>query len=376
MNTQLLSRILSHLRGVTFLALLSLAASDAGAASASAATKLSPLVADEQTMRLFEFGVMALVAAFVVIFVLGSRSNLMLAREVAAKLEQAVSMQFAQVGTGGGKKLVRDGQSYFWFYATGRKYTSGIMVLMDFAKRMDVFSYTSSFMTSPQKDRVIMYLPITSDVNMEPMSLLLVTKKELARLRELNDGAALKAAETFAVQAMGVSGLPSDFVAMSEHPDIVTALLPDSICAIILENAKFVNSVHVAENGTARWDSQSRASSRLVRVDFNLPTRRSLLPEVVESMVKVALHLVDAAAETKLTVAAKKKAMEIRRKADQEVERIQQKKRAEEAAARRLEKRKEEEEAVGKMSREKQMKYEEKKRKKELNARMRKAIRK
>lgn len=361
---------------MTFLALLSLAASDAGAASASAATKLSPLVADEQTMRLFEFGVMALVAAFVVIFVLGSRSNLMLAREVAAKLEQAVSMQFAQVGTGGGKKLVRDGQSYFWFYATGRRYTSGIMVLMDFAKRMDVFSYTSSFMTSPQKDRVIMYLPITSDVNMEPMSLLLVTKKELARLRELNDGAALKAAETFAVQAMGVSGLPSDFVAMSEHPDIVTALLPDSICAIILENAKFVNSVHVAENGTARWDSQSRASSRLVRVDFNLPTRRSLLPEVVESMVKVALYLVDAAAETKLTVAAKKKAMEIRRKADQEVERIQQKKRAEEAAARRLEKRKEEEEAVGKMSREKQMKYEEKKRKKELNARMRKAIRK
>lgn len=361
---------------MTFLALLSLAAADTGAASASTIAKQSPLVADEQTMMLFEYGVVALVAAFVVIFVLGSRSNLMLARAVAAKLEQTISMQFAQVGTEEGKKLVRDGQSYFWFYATGRRYTSGMTVYMDFAKRMDIFSYTSSLMMSPQKDRVIMYLPITSDVNMEPMSLLLVTKKELARLKELNDGVALKAAETLAAHAMGVHGLPSDFVAMSEHPDIVTALLPDSICAILLENAKFVNSIHVVENGSARWDSQSRASSRLVRVDFNLPVKRSLLPGVVESMVKVALHLVDAAAETKLTPATKKRSLEIRKKVVQEVERIQQKKRAEEVAARRLEKRKEEEEAIGKMSREKQLKYEEKKRKKEHNARMRKVTRK
>lgn len=376
MNMQLLSRTAWHLGTLSFSALSVLAATDLDAASASTTTKQSPLAADDQTMMLFEMVVAALLAAFVVVFVLGSRSNLVLAREVAGLLEEAVGTQFAQVGVDRGKKLMRDGQSCYWFYATGRRYTSGMMVLMDFARRMDMFSYTSSFMTSPQKDRVIMYLPITSDVDMEPMSMFLVTRKELARLKELDEGFALKAAEAFAVHVTGVNGLPSDFVAMSEHPDIITALLPDSIRAIILENAKFVNSIHVAESGTARWDSQSKASQRLVRVDFNLPVRNSLLPEVVEGMVKVAIHLVDAAAEVKLTPAAKKKAVEVRRKAAQEIERIQQKKRAEEAVARRLEKKKEEEEAVAKMSREKQIKYEEKKRKKEMNARMRKATRK
>lgn len=366
----------SKIRAILICLFVSLCgAQESETAEAAGAAKQNPWVADEQTMFAFELIVMGFFIAFLLIFTLGSRANNSLARSIATTLEDCLKMQFAQIGTAEGKKLIRDGQSFFWFYATGRRYTSGLTVLMDLAKRMDVFSYTSSFLTAPQKDRVVFYLPITAEVDMEPMSLFLVTRKELKRLRDFNEGEAVKQVELFAGQAVGLEGLPTEFVAMTEHADIATALLPDSIRAVILENAKFVNSIHVTESG-ANWDSQSRPYKRLIRLDFTLPAKRSMIPTVIEGMSKVAMHLVDAAAEKRLSPAARKKALDLRKRAAQEVERVAQKKRAEEAAARRQEKKKEEEEAVGKMSREKQMKYEEKKRKKELSARLRKATRK
>lgn len=349
-------------------------AQSAGGKSSSSGS-LSPLVADEQTMVLAELGMAALVVAFLTTFVIGSISNASLARKIAAHLEDIVALQFAEIGDESGKKLLKDGQSFFWFYATGRRYTSGLTVFMDLAKRMDVFAYTSSFFSAPQKDRLVFYLPLTNDFNMEPMSLFLVRKKELARLRELNEGVALRDAEAVATQVLELNGIPADFVCMTEHADIAAALLPESIRTLILENSRYINSIHLAENG-ATWDSQCRLTKRLVRVDFSLPMKPSLLPSVLEAMTRISLHLVDAAGEAKITPAAKKKALELRKKATQDAERRIQKIRAEEAAERRLEKKKDEEEAVGKMSREKQQKYEEKKRKKELNARMRKATRK
>lgn len=335
----------------------------------------SPLVADEQTMVLAELGMAALLVACTITFVIGSISNASLARKISGHMQDIVGPQFARVGTNSGETLLKDGQSFFWFYATGRRYTSGLTVFMDLAKRMDVFSYTSSFFSAPLKDRIIFYLPLTDDFDMEPMSLFLVRKKELARLRDLNEGVALREAEAVAARVLELNGIPVDFVCMTEHGDIATALLPERIRKLVQEHGRYINSIHLAENG-ASWDGQSCLTKRLVRVDFSLPMKTSLLPSVLEAMTRISLHLVDAAGEVKISSAAKKKALELRKKAVQDTERRIQKKRAEEAAERRQEKKKEEEEAVGKMSREKQMKYEEKKRKKELNARMKKATRK
>lgn len=335
----------------------------------------SALVADENTVQLFEMAMAALVVVFTITFVVGSFTNRSLAKKITSHMEELCISQFAHTGVSSTDKMLKDGQSYYWFYATGRRYTSGLSVLMDLAKRMDVFAYSSALFSAPQKDRIIFYLPLTDDFDMEPMSLLLVRKKELSRLRELKEGVPLREAEAVAANVLELNGIPMDFVCMTEHSDVAASLLSDSIRALIQENGRYINSIHVAENG-ASWDSQCELTKRLIRVDFSLPAKSSLIPSVLEAMMQISMHLVDAAGEVKLNAAAKKKAIELRKKAVQEVERQIQKKRAEEAAARRLEKKKEEEEAIGKMSREKQMKYEERKRKKEMNARMRKATRK
>lgn len=345
------------------------------AAAERAESFISALVADKQTVLFFELFVASLVVIYVICFLYGSHQNLNLARAVAHNLRNILEYQFVSFGTEEGKTLLKDGQSYFWYHATGRRNTSGLTVFLDLAKRMDIFSYTSGLMTSPERDRVVFYLPITNDVSMDPLTLFIVKRKELDRLRNVEEGLALESVERFAGQVIDVNGFPSDLVTMTEHSDISTALLPERIRNMIARQARNLISIHVTENG-AKWDAQCSVSKRLVRVEFVLPRQKSNLPDVLEDMCQIAIHFVDAVADTKMSATARKKALELRRRAQLEEEKKLQKARAEEAAARRIAKKKEEEEAVGKMSGDKQVKYEAKKRKKELNARMKKSARK
>lgn len=333
----------------------------------------SALVADPQLVLMFETAIGALVVAFIIVFFLGARANLQIARSVSETLSDCLSEQFAQIGTKDGKSLIKDGQSYFWFYATGRRHTTGLTVLMDLAKRMDIFSYTSSFMANPQKDRIVFFLPLSANVPMDPMSLFLVRKKELSRLRDIQEGEAIGAVESLAAEIVDVNGIPSDFVTMTEHIDIVKALLPEKIKTVVASNAKDLVSIHVTEQG-AKWEPQCRLSKKLVRLEFTLPWRTERRSKLLHDMSQIALHLLDVAAEMKISAAARKKSVELRRKAAMEIEKRVQKARAEAAAERKIEKKKAQEEAVSQMTREQQRKYEEKKRKKEVQAKMRKVV--
>lgn len=336
---------------------------------------VSALVVDKQTVLLFEFFIAFLVVIYVLCFLYGSHQNLNLARAVAHNLRNILEYQFVRFGTEDGKTLLKDGQSFYWFHATGRRNTSGLTVFLDLAKRMDIFSYTSGLMTSPERDRIVFYLPITNDVAMDPLTLFIVKRKELDRLRNVEEGLALQSVERFAGQVVDVNGFPSELITMTEHSDISTALLPERIRNVIARQARNLISIHVTENG-AKWDAQCSVSNRLVRVEFVLPKQRSNLPDVLEDMCQIAIHFVDAVADTRMSATARKKVLELRRRAQIEEEKKAQKARAEEAAARRLAKQKEKEEAVSKMSGDKQVKYEAKKRKKELNARMKKSVKK
>lgn len=275
-----------------------------------------------------------------------------------------------------GKALIRDGSSYFWYYATGRRYTPGITVSMDFAKRMDLFSFTSAFMSTPNKDRIIYYVPISDDVQMEALTLFIIKKKELTRLR--NDAtfgqSKIKAIDQIVASVIESKNISSDLLVMSEHNDIVSTLLPDAMRQILNRYSNNVISVHLTEQGT-NWDTQSLMAKRLIRVEFTLPFNQAESRSITVDMARLALHLLDTAATMKMSAASRKAASDLRKKAALERERLDQKARLDEAANRKLEKKKKEEEAVAKMSADKQRKYEEKKRKKEFADRMKKAAR-
>lgn len=299
----------------------------------------------------------------------------MLARALVSHLSQILHLQFATTTDDKGRSLTRDGMAFFWFHASGRRNTTGLTIAFDLVKRMDIFSYTSSFMSRPERDRAVYYLPIAADVLMPPVSLFVVKKRELTRLKAAHDDKAITDVQQLAGEVIDVNGLPSDLITMTEHADVVSALLSSHVRTLISDHAQEFISLHVTDRPTT-WDAQSIQSPHLIRLEFQLPTRESEHKAVLDAMCTVALSVLDAVADGSISAPARKRGADLRKKAVVEAERKEQKKRAEDAAARRLEKKKEEEEAVGKMSADKQRKYEEKKRKKEIAARMRKATKK
>lgn len=331
--------------------------------------------ADPTTLFFAEVFFGGVAVLYVVVFAIGLRSNMNLASAIAKTLKKVLSEQFAKFGDQHGKDIVRDGAYFFWIYATGRRHTPGLTISVDLARRHDLFSYTTSVTSAPQKDRIIFYLPIAPGTPMEAMTLFLVRKKELARLRNLDDGEAVNAVESMAAKVVDVPPLPSDFVVMTEHVDIAKTLLSEPVRAALARNAANIISLHVTEQG-ALWEAQCEMSKRLIRLEFTLPDARRKHESVLHDMAFVAVNILDIVATTKLSPGARKSAMDVRKRILTEQQKQEQKARAEEAAARRLEKKKLEEEAVAKLSAEKQRKYEEKKRKKEIASRMRKTIKK
>lgn len=328
---------------------------------------------DSKTVFYAEVVFAGITGLYIAVFAIGLQTNMNLARGIAKTLKKVLSEQFAKFGDERGKDVIRDGAYFFWIYATGRRYTPGLTVSLDLARRHDLFSHTASLTSAPQKDRIIFYLPIASNISMETMTLFLVRKKELARLRTIDDGQAVSSVEKMASKVVEVSPLPSDFVVMTEHVDITKALLSESVREALVRNASSIISLHVTEEG-APWESQCKMSRRLIRLEFTLPSERGRHESVLHDMAFVAVNVLDAVATAKLTPGARKSVMDIRKRILAERQKQEQKTRAEEAAARRLEKKKMEEEAVAKLSAEKQRKYEEKKRKKEIASRMRKTI--
>lgn len=345
------------------------------ASPAPRASPNSPWNVDPKTAFLAELFFCGVTTAYIAVFAIGLHNNKKLARTIAKTLKTVLSEQFAKFGDEKGNEVIRDGAFFYWVYATGRRYTTGLTASIELARRHDMFSYIASLTSVSQKDRIIFYLPIASDVAMEAMTLFLVRKKELTRLRNIEDGKAVTSVQNMAAEVVDVPPLPSDFVVMTEHVDITKALLSDPVRIALARNATNLVSLHVTEQG-ASWEAQCEMSRRLIRLEFTLPDWSEHHNSVLHDMAFVAVHILDAVATTKLTPAARKSANDVRRRILAERQKQEQKARAEEAAARRLEKKKQEEDAIAKLSADKQRKYEEKKRKKEIASRMRKTIKK
>lgn len=337
----------------------------------------NPLDLDEGTFQLFEMFMASLCMLFGVVFYVGVRNNHSLATSTAENLSRLLASQFAFIGVGEvdgpkNKKLFKDGHTLYYFHASGRRYARKFTAVLELSRRMDMFVLLSALF-NPQamnNDTCTFVVPLSNDFTMETLCLFLVKKKLLAKLRAKEEDETMKPVEELAGHVGPVADLPEDFTVLTEHQDVINAVLTDSIKNLLTEEdvAKHFLSLHITDNG-ASWDSQSVNSKRLVRVSFELPKDVTLVDALVEKMTHLTLTVVDMAPKVRIAQMGKKKALDLRRKIAAEEERQKQKKRQEELAAERERAKKEREEAIYKMSADKQAKYEEKKRKKAMRNR-------
>lgn len=323
----------------------------------------------------FEGFVAVMVVLFLINFCLGWRKNEKLAKVAATVLHRHLEPQFAHLGVDQkGTALWRESAVDFLYYASGRRFTSGLTATFRFYNRADLLALMHGVIAGFEKDICTISLPLLDGFRMEPISMFLARKKELQRLRNSGDRIAkiVKTIETSAGDVNEQSFLGNEYLVISEHPDVVTALLPSFVQNSMKSMGNSLLSLHVTDQD-AGWDQQSPSTRRLVRLVFEIPGEQSfeLYEHLFGQALLIALWLVDACATVRISNNARARAIDLRRQAAQREERLRMKERQEEAEKRRIEKRKNQEEAVAKLSAEKQAKYEEKKRKRELRARTR-----
>lgn len=338
----------------------------------------NPLDLDSNSLALLEFALVVLVSVYCVTFYIGARRNLSRAHAFADALDGALRGQFHKVGHAGGdaKRLIRDGACQYWYHASGRVRMPSLTAHICLSPRQDFFAILRQLFSAAPPERVIFYAPL--DTLPAPMSVLLIRARELSRWRNHGDGDALRAARSLAGDVLDGDAAPAPlgapFATLAEHRDLVSALLSSSVRQALRPLVPHLQSLHVSDV-SMKWDPTCSLWAPLLRIEFTLP-EDDTRSRVLTAAAILTCTIADSLPTVRISSAARKKATDLRRKLRADEAREDMRRRREENAERKEKVRKEREVAVAKMSREKQLKHDEKMRKKAVRERMKKVVRK
>lgn len=328
-----------------------------------------------------------ILAGFVLIFALnivqGWRTNTALIRPLISVLDPLLEAEFSKLGTDEkGTRFVKDGACDFVYYATGRRYATGLTAAFELQNRQDMFARAGRLFQASMADRCVITVPLSTDYAMEPVSLLLVRAKELERLRNGGERttASLAAVEELAGEVREIPSLDGKFHVLADHDGVISTVLCDRILEHLRPVTSGLQSLQLTDSGTG-WDSYSRhAGSRFVRLVFDLPvTSEAAMRDTLAPMLATALDLVDMSARLRLPSAARARAVELRKRASAQKQKQRQIELREANEEKRVSKRLAAEQALEKKtagSAAKQAKALERKRKDELKQRLKKATKK
>lgn len=174
----------------------------------------------------------AFLIMFIVNYFTGKRENENLALAWAAKFATKDSIfekNFSLLGVGEGNDaplLLKEGQSVFKFYASGRRYCSGLLATMELKSRHDLISRLYN-MVVPCKDEISFEVYMNEDA-MDHVVFALAKKKVAKTLqkevRDLNRFASLVAAPSG-----GKKWVVEDFGVVSESKEVANDLITDAV---------------------------------------------------------------------------------------------------------------------------------------------------
>lgn len=268
--------------------------------------------------------------------------------------------------------LVKEHQSLFTNWASGRINCKYMATSLDLLRRQDLLSVFMTTFIWPTADKVTFEIELNDDV-MDPFVLAVGPKTKMTRLRqEMND---------LNVLSTGQNGeaykLPGSYLVLTDCPEVAHELLSSEFVAFINANPKVLESLHFSDSYTGRIDSelpieQRPAAKKMIFASFNLPTSAKKMEETTE-YTRWVLKFVDVIAKTRLSIQAKARAEKKRLQLQEEVNKALHAKRQEASQQRKEEKLRQERELMAKKDPETQRKYEEKERQREMKKKMNRA---
>lgn len=261
--------------------------------------------------------------------------------------------------------LVKESESVYTLWCTGRQYCEGMLVELRLLKRHDLVSVMSQLLRP--KSEIIKVTVYMDEEDMDNFVFALLPKKQASKYqKELQDLSFFcgekKSAERF--------GLP-DYCILSEIGEVADFVLSTQICNILKKYENCFESLHFSDQfvGPKKDEIEEEGSTKLRKpkkvllFEFKIPgcgrTKASDMG-ATEPLVKMVLFLIDRIKAFKLSQQARMKSDKKRREVEQSFLKQSHSQRQEAAQARREEKvRQEKEKLMAEEDPEKQRRMEE-----------------
>lgn len=265
-----------------------------------------------------EYAALVFIAVYLANFIGGSRKNKRIAQNWYRTYEDWFKTQFASTSP-----LQKDSQFTYKFYASGRRYCTGMLVTLNLRKRHDLFSLMMEA-GGANEDSIVIEIPMMED-DMEPFVFAITRKKAEKKMKKNN-----KDLDNLSLSIKSKI-IPESLALLTDTPDLEIAFLDERSCRTI--GLEWFRSLHFTDSGSVKFN----ASTKVLRFQFRLPTDVSQLRVLIE----MAIFFVDRVANTKLSSVAKQKNLTKRKQVAEREFKAGHQQRLE-AAAKRKEERKEE----------------------------------
>eukprot|EP01006_Ploeotia_vitrea_P044185 TRINITY_DN66816_c8_g16_i1.p1 TRINITY_DN66816_c8_g16~~TRINITY_DN66816_c8_g16_i1.p1 ORF type:complete len:506 (-),score=304.31 TRINITY_DN66816_c8_g16_i1:99-1616(-) len=333
---------------------LDLAASKASQAkdgAAGATARAAELLKRDWSEYKYELVGVAFVIAYIINYFIGKRKNDAIAQTWFTTFQPVFEEQFERLGAYAGDQegmILKESPSLYRFYASGRRYCTGMLATLDLVGRHDFFSMILGLLDmATTRDTITLEFPM-DDACMENFVFAIMPKKHVKRLRRT-----LPDLTDFAVPIKSAR-LDPFYGILTDAPELESSLLDDSILRALGKHQKMFGLLHFSDD--ARLDYSP--SRKVLRFTFLLPDDAQDYPRML-SLVRMAIHFVDRVATTRLSAKAIEASKRARRERTERERKAAHEARQERAARLREEKRRAAEEAAPKnLSKEAQRKRE------------------
>eukprot|EP00111_Clytia_hemisphaerica_P021047 TCONS_00062052-protein len=305
-------------------------------------------------------------------FFTGKSKNSKLATAWFKAHKPLLEQHFSIVGDDGMSKepqsgvLVKESESVYTLWCTGRQYCEGMLVELRLLKRHDLVSVMAQMMRP--KSELIKVTVYMDDEDMDNFVFALLPKKQAAKYqKELQDLSYFcgdkKSAERFNLENHSV---------LSESGEVTDFILSQQVCNIIKKNEECFESLHFSDQfvGPKKDETEETEGSnklkkpkKVLLFEFKIPGNgRTKVASMgaTEQLVKMVLFFIDRVKSLRLGQQARSKSDKKRREVEQSFSKQSHAQRQEAAQMRREEKiRAEKERLMAEEDPEKQRKMEE-----------------
>jgi len=255
-------------------------------------------------------------------------------------------------GQGAGSGLLKESQSCFKFYASGRRHCHCLLATLELRKRHDLFSLILAAVDlSVSADTVTIEVPM-NDTDMEPFVFAIVRRKQERKLRK-----STKDLENYC-GVVKSTRLPSTLCILTDCPELEREFLDDPVVSVLKEREDLFASLHFTDqNSNPAFYAGGSGNKKILRLKFNLPSQKNM-GDLAPLMKMAVVHFIDRVASIRLSAQARARATQKRKIVADNLFRASHAQRQEALLKRKEELRKKEEENATELSPEAQRRKE------------------